>query len=85
MWLYHLLSSIGFKQSTPTVFYEENQGSIAHSKNLKSHHRTKHIDITFHFVRETLEKKQVDLVYCSTENMLADIFTKPLLKLRFEH
>ena len=42
------------------------------------------MDIKFHFVRETLEKKQVDLVYCSTENMLADIFTKPLPKPRSE-
>ena len=74
VWLRRLLSSIGFKQSTPTVIYEDNQGSIALS-----------IDIKFHFVRETLEKKQVDLVYCSTENMLADIFTKLLPKPRFEH
>ena len=54
VWLRYLLSSIGFKQSTTTVLYEDNQGSIALSKNPESHHRMKHIDIKFYFVRETL-------------------------------
>ena len=54
VWLHRLLSSIGFKQSTPTVLFENNQGSIALSKNPKSHHQTKHIDIKFRFVREAL-------------------------------
>ena len=38
VWLRHLLSSIGFKQSTPTILYEDNQSSIALSKNPISHH-----------------------------------------------
>ena len=42
VWLRRLLSSIGFKQSFPTVLYEDSQDSIALSKNPKSHHRTKH-------------------------------------------
>ena len=60
------------------------KGTIALSKNPNNHQCTKHIDIKYHYIRETVEKKQVQLVYCPTENMIADILTKGLLKSRFQ-
>ena len=62
------------------ILHENNQGTIVLSKNPNNHPRTKHIDIKYHYVRETVEKKQVQLVYCPTENMIADILTKGLPK-----
>ena len=35
----------------PTKLHEDNQGTIALSRNPKSRPRTKHIDIKFHYVR----------------------------------
>ena len=58
--------------------YEDNQGSIALTKNLAYYKRTKHIDIRYHFVREKVEDGQVILEYISTLDMLADIMTKPI-------
>ena len=78
VWLRHLLASIRFKQKDATIAYEDNQGTIALTKNPKNHSRTKHIDIKYHFVRGTVEKKDVRLVYCPTEKMVADILTKAL-------
>ena len=83
VWLRHLLASIRFKQKDATVVHEDNQGTIALTKNPKNHSRTKHIDIKYHFVREAVEKKDVRLVYCPTEKMVADILTKPLPKPKF--
>ena len=83
-WLCRLLCSVGFKQETPAMMYEDNQGTIALTKNLKSHSRTKHIDIKYHFIREAVENKVVKLVYCHTEKMIADILMKALPKLKFE-
>ena len=80
VWLRHLLASIRFKQKDATVVHEDNQGTIALTKNPS---RTKHIDIKYHFVQEAIEKKDVCLVYCPTEKMVADILTNPLLKLKF--
>ena len=40
--------------------------------------RTKHIDIKFHYVREVLQEGVIELVYCPTNSMTADILTKPL-------
>ena len=57
-----------------------NQGSMQLSKNPEYHARTKHIDIQHHFIREVIEMKQVELEYCETGKMVADIFTKPLTK-----
>ena len=84
IWLRKLLASIDFKQSEATVLYEDNQGTIALSKNPKSHSRTKHIDIKCHYVREAVEKKETVLVYCATEKMMVDVLTKGLAKLKFE-
>jgi len=62
--------------------YEDNQGAIALAKNPEFHKRTKHIDIRYHFVREKVEDGQVVLEYCPTQEMLADLMTKPIAALR---
>ena len=85
IWLRHLLSSIGFEQVSPTSLHEDNQSTIAFSKNPNNHNHTKHIDIKYHYIRETVvEKKQVQLFYCPTEKMIADILTKALPKSRLQ-
>jgi hypothetical protein len=64
--------------------YEDNQGAIALAKNPEFHKRTKHIDIRYHFVREKVESGQVLLEYCPTQEMLADIMTKPIAAPQFD-
>ena len=70
--------------SRPITIHEDNQGTIAMSKNPIQHKRTKHIDIKFHFVREKIQDKTMELKYCPTHEMVADIFTKPLPRGQFE-
>ena len=84
IWLRNLLKNIGFLQTGATTLYEDNQGAIALSKNPKDHPRTKHIDVKYHYVRETIENKSIDLLYCPTADMLADVMTKGLPKHSFE-
>ena len=54
------------------------------SKNQQYHGRTKHIAIKYHFVREKVAADIVRIPYCKSEDMLADIFTKPLCAPRFK-
>ena len=58
--------------------YVDNKSTISLAMNPVAHGRSKHIEIIFHFLREKMSKKQLDLRYCSTEMQLADIFTKGL-------
>ncbi|RXW11322.1 hypothetical protein EST38_g14534, partial [Candolleomyces aberdarensis] len=67
----------------PTVLYCDNQGAIKLSTNPVFHARTKHIDIHFHFVRQTITSRDLQLVYCPTDNMVADIMTKQLARVKF--
>lgn len=82
--LHDFLSDLG-TDATPTVILEDNQGAIAIAKNPVDHSRTKHIDIRYHYIRECVQNGQIQLQYCPTEDMKADILTKPLAKQKFEY
>ena len=57
--------------------YEDNQTTkrIAEEVTTK---RSKYIDIRYHQVRDFVERKIIDIVYCPTAETIADIFTKAL-------
>ncbi|KAJ2911587.1 hypothetical protein MD484_g8827, partial [Candolleomyces efflorescens] len=67
----------------PTVLYCDNQGAIKLSTNPVFHARTKHIDIHFHFIRQVIGSRDLQLVYCPTDVMVADIMTKSLARVKF--
>jgi hypothetical protein len=78
VWLRRFLSELGFKPGGATTIHEDNQGCIAFAKNPIDHGRLKHVDICYHFTREKIEDSTINVIYCDTKNMLADILTKPL-------
>jgi hypothetical protein len=63
-----------------TKLYQDNQSAMLLEKNGKrsSSKRTRHINIRYFFITDCIEKGEVKVEYCPTEDMLADIFTKPL-------
>ncbi|GKB75875.1 hypothetical protein Tco_0942770, partial [Tanacetum coccineum] len=65
--------------------YCDSKSAIAISCNPVQHSKTKHIDIWYHFIKEHVEKGIVELYFVATEYQLADLFTKALLKERFEY
>jgi hypothetical protein len=82
LYLRSLLSELGFAQENPTIIFEDNQACIALSVNRITSKRSKHIAIKYHFIREKIENREIELKYISTEHQLADIMTKPLSKPR---
>ena len=84
VWLRQLLDSLGFPARDATVIFEDNNGAIDLSRNDKYHNRTKHIDISHHFVRERVESKEIDVLPCNTNDMVADILTKGIPRVQFE-
>lgn len=85
IWLQQFLKDIGANCAQPLTIMEDNQGAIAMTKNPVGHKRTKHIDIRYHFVREQVQQGNLKIEYCSTKEMLADLFTKPLARGQFEY
>ena len=69
---------------SPLPIQVDNQGAICTAKNTSSSRRTKHIDIRYHFVRDQTLKGNIKFAYCPTEDMQADILTKPLARIKFE-
>jgi hypothetical protein len=51
-------------------------------KNPEFHARTKHIDVSAHYVRELAEDHKISLAYIQTDKMLADMLTKSWRKVR---
>lgn len=85
IWLRQYWSEVtGTPLSIPTIIHSDNQGAIALAMNEQYHARTKHIDIRYHFIRETIERSEVRLIYCPTDDMTADIFTKALPRQKFD-
>uniref|UniRef100_A0AAV1UIR5 Uncharacterized protein n=1 Tax=Peronospora matthiolae TaxID=2874970 RepID=A0AAV1UIR5_9STRA len=83
-WLKTFMRDLGEEAGDNALtIYEDNQGAIALAENPEFHKRTKHIDIRYHFVREKVEKNQVVLQYCPTQDMLADIMTKAIAAPQF--
>ena len=78
IYLRQLLNELGYRQTEPTIIYIDNQSAIKIAENPVQHQRTKHIDIKHHFIRSSVEKKDIVLQYLPTNEMPADILTKSL-------
>ncbi|KAK2972283.1 hypothetical protein RJ640_014341 [Escallonia rubra] len=84
IWLRSLLKELSFIQDESTHIYVNNKSAIALAKNPVFHDRSKHIDTRYHFIRESIAKKQVQVKFVKSEDQDTDIFTKPLNREVFE-
>ncbi len=60
------------------VIYCDNISRILLANNSVYPTRTKHIEVHYHFIREKVLAKEIDLIHVSTKDQVADIFTKAL-------
>ncbi|GJR54285.1 hypothetical protein Tco_1404806 [Tanacetum coccineum] len=67
-----------------TKIHIDNESTISVIKNLVSHSKTKYIEIRFHFIRDSYEKKLIEMVKIHTDNNVADLLTKAFDVTRFE-
>ncbi len=62
----------------PIVIYCDNISNILLANNPVYHARTKHIEVHYHFIKEKVLAREIDLIHVNTENQVANIFTKAL-------
>ena len=84
LWLQQLLADLTKEPTKSMVIYEDNQSAIIMAKDPQFHGRSKHIDIKYHFIREQVTNRSLELKYCKSANMVADIMTKGLTGEHFE-
>ena len=78
IWAMHFLQGQGFK--TTTELHQDNMSTVRLEINGKrsSGQRTRHLNIKYFFVTDQIEKGWLHVRYCPTDEMVADINTKPL-------
>ncbi|KAH7424153.1 hypothetical protein KP509_12G092900 [Ceratopteris richardii] len=80
VWLQKIFSYLDVRVHKPIQIFSDSESAIAIANNLVHHARTKHIEIHYHYIREQLAKKHIELVYVPSSENVADIFTKALTR-----
>ena len=83
IWLSRLLGELLGIQVPKVRLLVDNKSAIALSKNIVHHDRSKHIDTRYHFIRDCVDRGEVDINHVSTTEQLADILTKALGRVKF--
>ncbi|MCO5560129.1 hypothetical protein L7F22_013736 [Adiantum nelumboides] len=83
-WLARLVKDLGLEQCL-SVLHCDSQSAIALAKNPVFHSKTKHIDVRYHFNRECLANRNLDLVKIPTSKNTADALTKSLSSHQFQY
>lgn len=83
LWLKGLINDLGIEDESIIIYYDHQAvGFLSMGERL--HQRTKHIDFKHHFIRECITSGKINIKYIPTADMLADIFTKPLGKVKHQ-
>jgi hypothetical protein len=85
VWLRKLLTDLFDHEMDPTTDHCDNQSCVKLSENPVFHNRSKHIEIKYHYIRDMVQRKTIHMQYLPTHEQIADIFTKPLAKTKFEY
>ncbi|KAJ9552992.1 hypothetical protein OSB04_017037 [Centaurea solstitialis] len=80
VWLRELLAEVTGLKKQKVLIRIDNKSTIALSKNPVFHGRSKHIHTRFHFIRERVENKQVEVEHVAGDSQVADSLTKALAR-----
>lgn len=80
VWLRKFLSNLFGEPMKPSTIHCDNQSCIKLSVNPVFHDRSKHIEIPYHYVRDMVERRAIQLEYINTGDQTTDILTKATLK-----
>jgi hypothetical protein len=79
------LTELGLKPEDPITVGSDSQSALNLVGNPVYHEKSKHIGIRFHYVREQVQKKEVEFVYVPTEFQVADALTKSVPREKLEY
>jgi hypothetical protein len=84
LWTCNFLEAQGYT-ITANYVYQDNMSALSLAKNghVLSSKCTKHIKAKYFFIKHYHHSVEIDLQYCPTDNMRADVITKPLQGSKF--
>ncbi|GJZ23740.1 putative ribonuclease H-like domain-containing protein [Tanacetum coccineum] len=84
LWIQNQLLDYGYN-FMHTKIYIDNESTICIVKNPVFHSKTKHIEIRHHFIRDSNEKKLIQMIKIHTDQNVADLLTKAFDVSRFQY
>ena len=85
LWLCFFIGEVLVPLDEPITLFSDNQSAIVLTKDLQYHICTKHIDIHFYFIHWVVNDGKIRLVFCPTNDMVADTLTKALPSPEVKH
>ena len=75
IWLLQVLREFKFMITAPVLIYGDNQSTIKLVYHPVFHKRSKHVDITYHFIRELVENRTLKIQYVSTKDNIDEFLS----------
>ena len=85
IWLHRFIGEVFQPLTNPIPLYSDSQAAIALTHNRSYHTRTKHIDIQYHFIQFIVNNGTINVIYCPTDDMVANTLTKVLPNIKAKH
>ncbi|GKC77519.1 putative ribonuclease H-like domain-containing protein, partial [Tanacetum coccineum] len=83
LWLQNQLLDYGYN-FMKTKIHIDNESTISVIKNLVAHSKTKHIEIRFHFIRDSYEKRLIEMVKIHIDYIVTNLLTKAFDVIRYQ-
>jgi hypothetical protein len=84
IWMRSLVHEFEYPMTNSSTLHIDNQSTIAVTKNPEKQSKMKQIRLSQFWLRDTVESGEITPQYTPTTEMIADIFTKPLARVKIE-
>lgn len=82
MWYHMFLEELGYEVTDPIPIIEDNQSVVNLAENPITGHKSKHILLKFHIIRNYVKNTQVNIIRTPSKEVLADGLTKPFMQIK---
>ncbi|KAJ0928198.1 putative RNA-directed DNA polymerase [Helianthus annuus] len=78
LWIIGILDDLQENNDSPIPLYCDNKSTICLARDPIYHGKSKHIRVKYHFIRDLVKKRELNVIFCATKDQIADIMTKAL-------
>jgi hypothetical protein len=84
LWSKQFIEAQGFTVNA-NIVYRDNTSAMKLKENgeASSGKCTRHFDIKYFYITDLIKRNEIQIVYCPTEEMIADYMTKPMVGAKF--